>query len=92
MLSVHPYKTTEIWQHCTLFKIINHKIVTDLKNIINDPLNSSVREQKFIKLKNKVETVVNEGGSKLKDILEPNNFSMTQQFLIVLFILSQDIH
>jgi len=69
----------------------NHITVTDLKNIINDPLNSSAREQKLIELKNKIETVVNEGGSELEEILEPNNFSDSTIFDCTVYYLSGSV-
>jgi vacuolar-type H+-ATPase subunit E/Vma4 len=61
---------------------------TDLKNIIIDSLNSSAREQKLIQLKNKIATVVNEGGTELEGILEPNNFSDSTIFDCTVYYLS----
>jgi len=45
--------------------------ISDFKEIVKDPLNSSIRENKINTLKNRINNIIEEGNFELEDIISP---------------------
>lgn len=60
-----------------IFNLEDQPVITilDFKEILNDPLNSSIRENKINILKNKINHIIEEGNFELEEIISPEEIS-----------------
>jgi len=60
-----------------IFNLEDQQVITisDFKEIVKDPLNSPIRENKINTLKNKINNIIEEGNFELEDIILPEEIS-----------------
>ncbi|XP_050065762.1 uncharacterized protein LOC126554770 [Aphis gossypii] len=89
MLSVYSLIKPPKTGNCTIFEDnIPIITVTDLKDIINDPTNTSDRINKIEKLKEKINHIVDKGCWDADDVFTEHNYSNSAVFDCIVYYLA----